>query len=433
MKVVMIGTGYVGLVSGACFAELGHHVVCVDKDKSKIDALNKGEIPIFEAQLEEIVRSNAEQGRISFTLDLKQALEGAKCVFLAVGTPAGKEDGAADLSYVFKAAEEIATSLDHDAIIVTKSTVPVGTGAKIKAIFAEHAPKLDCQIVSNPEFLREGVAVKDFMYPDRIVVGCESEQARHVMEKLYKGVVDRGARLRFTNIQTAELIKYASNAFLATKIAFINEMADICEATGADIKDVSRCMGLDNRIGRSYLLPGPGYGGSCFPKDTNALAYLSRQLEVPTKIVESVIDSNDRRKERMADKIIAACGGNVSGKTIAVLGLTFKANTDDMRYSPSLSIIPKLIEAGAAVKAYDPEGMKVARPLLPKEVDFCDGSMAAVADADSVVIVTEWDAFRVLDYANVAKAMKGKLIVDLRNILYREDIEDCGLEYVGIG
>jgi UDPglucose 6-dehydrogenase len=434
MKIVVIGTGYVGLVSGACFADMGHEVVCVDKNPEKITSLNKGKIPIYEPGLDAIVERNTENGRLTFSTTLKDVLHMAEVVLLAVGTPTDEKTGRADLKYIFAAAEEVAENLTHKVVIVTKSTVPVGTGKKVAKIFADKCPELECEVASNPEFLREGAAIDDFMKPDRIIIGAETIFSKNAMQRLYRKPIGEGTPILFTNIATAELIKYASNAFLATKIAFANEISDICEGVGANVDLVIKGMGMDHRIGGKYMKPGPGYGGSCFPKDTLALTYIAEDAGFPSRIVESVIDSNDDRRKRMVKKIIGACGGNVKGKKIAILGLTFKANTDDMRYSPSLIIIPELLKAGAEISVYDPEGMNEAKKeLTQKEIHWCKDSYEAIKYADAMVILTEWDEFRELNLAKLKKALKSPLIIDLRNILNREELRDYGIEYVSVG
>ncbi len=435
MRIVVIGTGYVGLVSGACFADMGHDVVCVDKSEDKISKLIKGIIPIYEPGLEEIVRRNYAAKNISFTTSLKNALfEKADVILLAVGTPTDERTGRADLKYIFAAVEEIAENLSYKTVVVTKSTVPVGTGKKVAEILAKKSSVQGCEVASNPEFLREGAAIDDFMHPDRIIIGAESAYTQNTMQMLYRNLVGEGVPILFTNIATAELIKYASNAFLATKIAFANEVADICEGVGADIDLVLKGMGMDKRIGGKYMQPGPGYGGSCFPKDTLALTYIASDAGFPTRIVESVISSNDERRQRMVHKIVAACGGNVEGKNIAILGLTFKANTDDMRYSPSLVIIPELLSQGAVVSVYDPQGMEEAKKELPEgDIKWCKDSYKAIKDADAVVILTEWDEFKKIDLQKVKDLIKGDLIVDLRNLFDQEDVSKSGLKYVSVG
>ncbi|MBT3790654.1 MAG: UDP-glucose/GDP-mannose dehydrogenase family protein [Alphaproteobacteria bacterium] len=432
MKIAMIGTGYVGLVSGTCFSEFGADVVCVDKDENKIAMLEAGEIPIFEPGLDALVASNVKAGRLTFTTDLKAAVKDADAVFIAVGTPSRRGDGAADLTYVFAAAEEIADALTGYTVIVTKSTVPVGTGAEVEAKVRARRPDADFDVASNPEFLREGAAIEDFMRPDRVVVGTRSERAMDAMRELYRPLFLSETPVIFVSRKTAELIKYAANAFLATKISFINEMADLCEKVGADVQDVARGIGLDGRIGKKFLNAGPGYGGSCFPKDTNALVNTAREAGAPTAIVEAVVGVNDRRKQAMATRIIDACGGDVSGKTIGILGVAFKPNTDDMRDAPSLDIIPALQKAGATVKAYDPEGMREAREMLD-DVVWCEGTYETLADADIVAIITEWNEFRGLDLERVKSLLKKPVMVDLRNIYDPVDMKNAGFTYFGIG
>lgn len=434
MKIVVIGTGYVGLVSGACFAQMGHDVVCVDKDENKINTLLAGGIPIFEPGLDEIVRNNSASGRLIFSTRLSDVLQNVDVVLLAVGTPTDELTGRADLKYVFAAAEEVAKNLQNKAVIVTKSTVPVGTGKKVAEILQRHCNDLGCEVASNPEFLREGAAINDFMKPDRIIVGAESAFSKNMMQSLYSSLIGEGTPILFTNIPTAELIKYASNAFLAMKIAFANEMSDICEGVGADVNLVIKGMGMDARIGGKYMQPGPGYGGSCFPKDTLALTHIASDAGFPTKIIESVINANDERRKRMVKKIVSAAGGNISGLKISILGLAFKANTDDMRYAPSLVIIPKLIEHGANISVYDPEGMVEAKKeLLDNNIIWCNSTFEAVKGADIVVILTEWDEFKKMDIMEIKKLMKGKLIVDLRNILNAKQVFEAGLQYVCLG
>jgi UDPglucose 6-dehydrogenase len=432
MRIAMIGTGYVGLVSGACFSEFGVDVVCVDKDQAKIEGLHRNRMPIYEPGLDVLVADNVKAGRLSFTTDLKTAVSGADAVFIAVGTPSRRGDGHADLSYVYEAAREIAQSLDGYTVIVTKSTVPVGTGREVERIIRETRPDADFDVVSNPEFLREGSAINDFMRPDRVVIGAETERARAVMKQLYRVLYLIETPIVFTSLETSELIKYAANTFLAAKITFINEIADLCEAVGADVHDVARGIGLDGRIGKKFLHPGPGYGGSCFPKDTLALVRTARDRGSPLKIIETVVAINEERKRKMADKIIAACGGSVKGKTIAVLGLTFKPNTDDMRDSPSLQIIPALQQAGASVRAFDPEGMQEARTLLTG-VTFCENVYETIKDADVLTILTEWNEFRALDFDRVKSLLKAPIIVDLRNIYNPADMIDLGFHYTSIG
>ncbi len=432
MKITMIGAGYVGLVSGACFADFGHQVTCVDLDQSKIDALHAGRMPIFEPGLAELVRANVDAGRLMFTTSLAEGAGGADAIFIAVGTPSRRGDGHADLTYVFQAASDIAKVVDKTTVVVTKSTVPVGTGDAVERILRENAPGLAHMVVSNPEFLREGAAIGDFKRPDRIVIGADDERARNVMRDVYRPLYLNQAPIVFTSRRTAELIKYAANAFLATKITFINEIADLCEAVGADVQDVSRGIGLDNRIGAKFLHAGPGYGGSCFPKDTLALLKTAEDFETPMRIVEATASVNEGRKRAMGRKIIAACGGDVRGKTIGLLGLTFKPNTDDMRDAPSLSIAQALIDAGAVVRAYDPEGMAVAQAMMP-DVTMCAGPYAVAEGAVAVALVTEWDAFRALDMARLTGAMAEKRIVDLRNVYDPGDVRKLGIEYVSVG
>ena len=432
MHVTMIGTGYVGLVSGACFSEFGHDVTCVDKDTGKIEALLAGQIPIFEPGLEELVASNVAAGRLSFTTDLKQPVARADAAFIAVGTPSRRGDGHADLSYVHAAAAEVAAALNGYTVIVTKSTVPVGTGAEVARIVGETRPDADFDVASNPEFLREGAAISDFMRPDRVVVGTESERAREVMRELYRSLFLNETPVMFTARQTAELIKYAANAFLATKITFINEIANLCEQVDANVQDVARGIGLDGRIGAKFLHAGPGYGGSCFPKDTLALLRTAEGLNLPMNIVKATVEVNDQRKRDMAQKVIDACGGSLAGKTIAVLGLTFKPNTDDMRDSPSLDIIPALIAAGARVRAHDPEGMDEARGMLTG-IEFCDDAYATLADADALAIITEWNAYRALDLPRVKDLMKAPVMIDMRNIYDPANMREQGFSYFSIG
>ncbi|MGJ8536635.1 MAG: UDP-glucose dehydrogenase family protein, partial [Parasphingopyxis sp.] len=432
MRITMIGTGYVGLVSGACFSDFGHQVVCVDKDAGKIAALEKGVMPIYEPGLEALVAHNVDAGRLSFTTDLAEGVEGADAVFIAVGTPSRRGDGHADLTYVYAAAKEIAQALTGPAVVVTKSTVPVGTGDEVERLIREAAPEAEVSVASNPEFLREGAAITDFKHPDRIVAGVEDARARELLEAIYRPLNLNRAPLLFTTRRTAEIIKYAANAFLATKITFINEIADLCESVGADVQMVSRGIGLDNRIGPKFLHAGPGYGGSCFPKDTLALLKTAEDAQVPLRIVESVVKVNDARKRAMGRKVVKAMNGDVRGKTVAVLGLTFKPNTDDMRDSPSISIIQALQDEGATIRAYDPEGTEQARTVL-ENVEFCDNPYAAADDADALVIVTEWDEFRALDLDRVAEILAQPLLVDLRNIYSQEEAAQAGLSYHGIG
>jgi UDPglucose 6-dehydrogenase len=432
MRIAMIGSGYVGLVSGACLADFGHDVICVDKDENRIAMLERGEIPIFEPGLEDLVASNVKQKRLSFTTDLSKAVPGADAVFIAVGTPSRRGDGHADLSYVYGASKEIADALTGYCVIVTKSTVPVGTGDEVEKIIREARPDLEFAVVSNPEFLREGAAISDFKRPDRIVVGAETEQAREVMSEIYRPLYLNQSPLLFTGRRTSELIKYAANAFLATKITFINEMADLCEKVGADVQDVARGIGLDNRIGSKFLHAGPGYGGSCFPKDTLALVRTAQEAGSPVQIVETVERVNKARKIGMATRIIAACGGDVRGKKIGLLGLAFKPNTDDMRDAPSIDIVAALLAAGAKVHAFDPEAMEQARPMMPG-VTFADEPYACADGAEALAIITEWDAFRALDLKRVKESMNNPVVVDLRNIYRPSDMKKRGFIYSSIG
>ncbi len=430
MRIAMIGTGYVGLVSGACLSEFGHKVVCVDKDAAKVANLRAGVIPIFEPGLDEVVATNVKAGRLSFETDIAAAVKGAGAVFIAVGTPSRRGDGHADLSYVFAAAEEIAASLADYAVVVTKSTVPVGTSRKVEEIIRKTRGGATFDMASNPEFLREGSAIEDFRRPDRVVVGCDTERAREVMREVYRPLYISETPIVFTSRESSELIKYAANAFLATKITFINEMASLCEKVGGDVQDVARGIGLDGRIGKKFLHAGPGFGGSCFPKDTLALVRTAREMGAPSQIVEAVVAVNDARKIEMAKKIETAFGG-VKGKTIAVLGLTFKPNTDDMRDAPSLVIVPHLQAAGATIRAYDPEGRKEAAKHMT--LDFCDDTYEALKGADGVVILTEWNEFRALDFAKVKSLLKKPLMVDLRNIYRPAQMAQAGFHYVSVG
>jgi UDPglucose 6-dehydrogenase len=432
MRIAMIGTGYVGLVSGTCFSEFGVDVVCVDKDEGKIERLKQGEIPIFEPGLDQLVRTNAASGRLSFSTDLKASVKDADAVFIAVGTPSRRGDGHADLSYVYAAAEEIAHAIEGYTVVVTKSTVPVGTGREVHRIISEANPNADFDVVSNPEFLREGSAINDFMRPDRVVIGAESDRAKEVMRQLYRVLYIIETPILFTALETSELIKYAANTFLAAKITFINEVADLCEKVGADVHDVAKGIGLDGRIGKKFLHPGPGYGGSCFPKDTLALVKTAQDYGAPLRIIETVVDINDKRKKAMADRIVAACGGSVKGKTIAILGLTFKPNTDDMRDSPSLAILPALVEAGATVRAYDPEGMDEAKEMM-SDITYCDEAYSTMEGADALAIVTEWNEFRSLDLERVKGLLSQPIIVDLRNIYSPSDMAKAGFAYHCIG
>src|SRR6185503_12013697 len=432
MRVTMIGTGYVGLVSGACFADFGHTVTCVDKDASKIERLKKGEIPIFEPGLDELVKDNVEQGRLFFTTDPTEAIRTADAIFIAVGTPSRRGDGHADLSYVYAAAEDIAGLMDGYTVVVTKSTVPVGTGDEVEEIIKTKRPDAQFAVVSNPEFLREGAAISDFKRPDRVVVGTSDERARERMRELYRPLFLNETPIVFTQRRTSELIKYAANAFLAMKITFINEVADLCEEVGANVQEVARGIGLDNRIGRKFLHAGPGYGGSCFPKDTLALMKTARDSKAPIELIETTVRVNSARKQKMAQKIIEALDNNVKGKTIAVLGLTFKPNTDDMRDAPALEIVATLQSEGARVRAFDPEGMKEAKAML-KDVVFASGPYDCVQGADAVVIITEWDQFRALDFDRLKDALKAPVVIDLRNIYSPAEMRAKGFTYVSVG
>ena len=432
MRIAMIGTGYVGLVSGTCFADFGHHVTCVDKDQGKIDALLEGRMPIWEPGLEALVAANVKRGKLAFTTELANALQDAEAVFIAVGTPSRRGDGHADLSYVFAAVEELAKALDHAVVVVTKSTVPVGTGDKIAALLKEHGAPEGCSVASNPEFLREGAAIADFKHPDRILVGAEDERSREVLAEIYRPLFLNKAPLLFTGRRTAELTKYAANAFLAMKISFINEMADLCEAVDADVQDLARGIGLDNRIGPKFLHPGPGYGGSCFPKDTLALLRAAEEAGVEQRIIATVVAVNDDRKAAMVDRVEKALGGSLASKRVGILGLTFKPNTDDMRDAPSIPLIKGLVERGAEVVAFDPVGHEQARPLLPA-IDFAATPEAVAEGADAVVVVTEWDEFRGLSLRDLALRMRGNALLDLRNIYGQQEAERAGLRHFGIG
>ena len=432
MRVAMIGTGYVGLVSGACFSEFGVDVVCVDKDEKKIQMLEEGIMPIYEPGLDDLVENNVKAGRLTFSTDLASSVKGADAVFIAVGTPTRRGGGHADLSYVYAAAEEIAQNMDGYTVVVTKSTVPVGTGDEVERIIRETRPDAEFDVVSNPEFLREGSAIADFTHPDRVVIGTESARAQDVMKALYRPLYLIETPILFTSRTSSELIKYAANTFLATKITFINEIADLCEKVRADVHDVAKGIGLDGRIGKKFLHAGPGYGGSCFPKDTLALVHTAQDVGSPLRIVEAVVDINAKRKKAMAERIIAACGGSVAGKTVAVLGLTFKPNTDDMRDAPSLDIVPALIEDGATVRAFDPEGMEEAKTLLG-DVEWCEDAYATMDGADVLVIITEWNAFRGLDLDRVKSLLRVPLMVDLRNIYEPGEMADRGFVYHCIG
>jgi len=429
----MIGSGYVGLVTGACLADFGHQVTCVDKAAEKIATLQSGKIPIFEPGLSELVATNVEAGRLSFTTNLLEAVETAEVVFIAVGTPSRRGDGQADVSYIHEAAKEIAANIRHYTVIAIKSTAPVGTSDDVARIIAKANPNASFSVVSNPEFLREGAAIDDFKHPDRIVVGTEDDaRAREVMSLVYRPLYLNRAPILFTTRRASELTKYAANAFLAMKVTFINEIADLCEKVGADVQEVSHGIGLDNRIGSKFLHAGPGYGGSCFPKDTRALVRIAQDNGSPLRLIEATVSINDQRKRAMATKVVDALGGEARGKTIAVLGLTFKPNTDDMREAPSLDIIRALQESGATVKTYDPEGMPAARELLP-HVEFASDPYAAAEGAHALVIVTEWSAFRALDMKQIRRLLKSPVIVDLRNIYSRQEIEQSGLKYYGVG
>jgi UDPglucose 6-dehydrogenase len=436
MRIAMIGTGYVGLVSGACFSEFGVDVTCVDKDAAKIERLSRGEMPIFEPGLDHLVASNMAAGRLRFTTDLTAAVAGADAVFIAVGTPSRRGDGHADLSYVFAAAAEIGEALQQNGnertLVVTKSTVPVGTGRRVERILQKALPAGRFDVASNPEFLREGSAISDFMRPDRVVIGTDSEHARTVLRALYRPLYLLETPIVFTTLETAELIKYAANAFLATKITFINEVADLCEAVGADVQDVARGIGLDGRIGRKFLHAGPGFGGSCFPKDCQALVRTAEEMKAPLAIVDTVLRVNDARKRSMARRVVEACGGSVEGLTLAALGLTFKPNTDDMRDSPSLAFLPALHGAGARVRAFDPEGAAEAKRLMP-ELDYCSDPYEAMDGADALILVTEWNAFRALDLGRVKRLLRRPLVIDLRNIYKPEEMAAMGLAYHSIG
>ena len=432
MHITMIGSGYVGLVSGACFADFGHDVTCVDLNEKKIEALKNGQIPIFEPGLDALVADNAKAGRLTFTTDLAPAVAKADVVFIGVGTPSRRGDGHADLSYVYAAAADIARAVQGFTVVVTKSTVPVGTGDEVERIIRETNPAADVVVVSNPEFLREGAAIEDFKRPDRIVVGLEDERAREVMTEVYRPLYLNQAPLMFTGRRTAELIKYAGNAFLAMKITFINEIADLCERTGANVQDVARGIGLDGRIGSKFLNAGPGYGGSCFPKDTLALVKTGQDYDSPLRLVEATVEVNDRRKRAMGRKVIAAAGGNVRGKTVGILGLTFKPNTDDMRDAPSIAIIQALQDAGATIRAYDPEGIEMSKSVI-QNVEYATDAYDVAQGADVLVLVTEWNAFRSLDLERVKAAMNVPVLVDLRNVYRQKEVEAAGFTYHSVG
>jgi UDPglucose 6-dehydrogenase len=431
MRIAMIGTGYVGLVSGACFADFGHRVCCVDKDSAKIDGLNAGVMPIWEPGLEAIVKSNADRGRLAFTTDLAGAVKNAEAVFIAVGTPARRGDGHADLTFVFEAVRELAKVIKPGTVVVTKSTVPVGTGDKIEAILRDEGVE-NVSVASNPEFLREGAAIADFKHPDRIVVGAEDAHAQNVLREIYRPLFLNRAPILITGRRTAELTKYAANAFLAVKISFINEIADLCEAVDADVQDIARGIGLDNRIGPKFLHAGPGYGGSCFPKDTLALLQTADEAGIDQRIVRTTVKVNDDRKSQMVDRVVAAMGGSLEGKRVGVLGLAFKPNTDDMREAPSIPLVQGLVKLGAHVRAFDPVAREQAEKVL-EGIEFADDAYAAAEGADVLVIVTEWDEFRALDLDRIAASLKGKVLVDLRNVYDRQEAQEAGLVYYGVG
>lgn len=433
MRIAMIGGGYVGLVSGACFADFGIDVALVETDARKLADLRDGKMPIYEPGLNSLVAENVAAGRLLFGNDLNEAVAGAEAVFIAVGTPTRRGDGHADLSYVYAAVEQVAAALTDYAVIVTKSTVPVGTGRRIAEIIRQVRPDAQFDIASNPEFLREGSAISDFKRPDRVIIGTESERAQEVMRRIYRPLYLIEAPIVFTGLETAELTKYAANAYLAMKVTFINEIADICERVGADVHDVARGIGLDGRIGRKFLHPGPGFGGSCFPKDTLAFVRIAQDAGAPSRLIETVVTVNEARKASMAARIVAACGGSVRGKTIGILGLTFKPETDDMREAPSIPIVWRLADDGATVRAFDPEGMSQARPLLPTNVEFCNLAMDAARDADALVVVTEWNEFRAVSPARLRSVMRGDVIVDLRNIFDPRAMRAAGFDYHGIG
>ena len=432
MRIAMIGTGYVGLVSGACFADFGHHVTCIDKDPDKVAMIKDGKMPIWEPGLDALVKANVDHGRLEFTTDLAAGIAGADAVFIAVGTPSRRGDGHADLTFVFDAVRELARALTKPVVVVTKSTVPVGTGDKIAQILAEEGVPAGTSVASNPEFLREGAAIRDFKLPDRIVVGTDDEHARDVLKEIYRPLFLNQAPIVFTSRRTAELTKYAANAFLAMKISFINEIADLCEAVGADVQEVARGIGLDNRIGAKFLHAGPGYGGSCFPKDTLALLRTAEEAGVEQRIISTVVKVNDDRKAAMADRVREAVGGNLAGKKIGVLGLTFKPNTDDMRDAPSLALVAGLLDGGADVVAFDPVGREQAEPMLPG-IRFADEAYDVADGADAVVVVTEWDEFRGIDLTEIARRMRGDALIDLRNIFDGAEVTRAGLRYRGIG
>ncbi len=432
MRIAIVGTGYVGLVSGACFADFGHRVTCIDKDVAKISALRNGKIPIFEPDLERLVRDNANSGRLDFDTDVTEPVREADAVFIAVGTPSRRGDGHADLSYVYAASREIAAALSHFTVVITKSTVPVGTGDEVERIICETNPLADVAVASNPEFLREGAAIRDFKFPDRIVVGTDDERARKVISEIYRPLYLNQAPLMFTGRRTAELIKYAANAFLATKITFINEIADLAEKVGADVQEIARGIGLDNRIGSKFLHAGPGFGGSCFPKDTRALIKTAQDYDAPVRIIETVLTVNENRKRAMARKVASVFGGTLRGKTISILGLTFKPNTDDMRESPSIPLITALQDMGAKIRAYDPAGMEQAKIELP-DISFFDGPYSCAEGADALVIVTEWEQFRALDLERLKREMACPIMIDLRNVYRPDEVIACGFRYESIG
>ena len=432
MRIAMIGAGYVGLVSGACLADFGHEVVCVDTDEGKIASLSEGHVPIYEPGLSELVRTNQKAGRLLFTTRVEEAARGARAIFIAVGTPSLAEVGSADMSYVYSAARAVAAAVEDFAVVVIKSTVPIGACDEVERVLAETLPRDRFAVVSNPEFLREGAAIEDFKQPDRVVIGVEDKRARQVMREIYRPIKRAGGPVVWTSRRSSEMIKYAANVFLALKVTFINEIADLCEAMDADVLDVSRGIGLDARIGSKFLSPGPGFGGSCFPKDTLALTKLAAEAKAPIRLAETLVDVNDKRKVAMATKVIAACGGSVADKRIAVLGLTYKPKTDDMRDAPSLVIVPQLQAAGAQIVAYDPEGERFARALLPG-VTFAQSAYACLRGADAAVVITEWDEFRALDPARIKAALKSPVLVDLRNIYPAKAMKDLGFRYIGVG
>ncbi|WP_368412723.1 UDP-glucose/GDP-mannose dehydrogenase family protein [Dongia sp.] len=432
MRIAMIGVGYVGLVSGACFSEFGHDVICVDSNRERIAALERGEIPIFEPGLDDLVARNLQANRLHFTHDLKTAVTGAEAIFIAVGTPSRRGDGHADLSFVYQAARDIAAKLSSYAVIVTKSTVPVGTGREVERIIRAARPEAVFDVASNPEFLREGAAINDFMRPDRVVIGTQSERARAVLRRIYRPLNLIETLILFADLETAELIKYAANAFLAMKISYINQIADLCEKVGADVHDVARGIGLDGRIGAKFLHPGPGYGGSCFPKDTLALMHTAQEAGTPLTLVEATVAFNDLRKEQMADRVLAALGGSGKGKRIAVLGLTFKPNTDDMRDSPSLTILPRLQAAGAEILAHDPAGMAEARKLMP-DVTYCEDAYQTLDGADAMVLLTEWNAYRAMDLGRMHALMRQPVVIDLRNVYGSREMRKAGFDYRSVG